>query len=466
MKRIISLIFLTLFILPGSIAYPLELHIAGNRISVQADSEPLRNILQALADQGIAVHADPRINPSLTVSLENRDLEQGLKILFRNLNYSLVWNAIDTPAGQFIRLEEVHLFMPGGKAFTKTLSPKTGRLAQNPDDGSIYIKNEILIRLSREIDLSEFKKFLLENGLTVSGYNRIAGIIKIILPEKSDYFTILELINKYPGIEKAEPNYAYPITRPVYSSGPVDVTPRIQAGSPSGNQIPIAVIDSGLSGDYLSAPYVQTSFNCLDPEESLSDSLGHGTQMTMIAGGAVKPFGTVDDSTPYNPVIAIKGFDDDGYISNYDLMNGIEFAMNNGARILSLSWGSETGSKFLEESFDYASSKGLIILGAAGNEATGNDMYPAAYNSVIGVGALDPQGKKWEKSNYGDFVKVYAPGFASFPVGHNGKPGVYAGTSISTAFTANLIAGYLSKNPNASIKEVLTALSDKSEDKK
>jgi hypothetical protein len=147
-------------------------------------------------------------------------------------------------------------------------------------------------------------------------------------------------------------------------------------------------------------------------------------------------------------------------------MNGIEFAMNNDARIISLSWGSETNSEFLEQSFDYAASKGMIILGAAGNKATGTNMYPAAYNSVIGVGTLDPQGKKWENSNYGDFVTVYAPGFASLPVGNNGEPGMYAGTSISTAYTANLIADYLSKNPDSTINEVLKALSNSSNDKK
>jgi hypothetical protein len=147
-------------------------------------------------------------------------------------------------------------------------------------------------------------------------------------------------------------------------------------------------------------------------------------------------------------------------------MNGIDFALNNGARVMSLSWGSETKSEFLDQTFDYAASKGLIIVAAAGNEPTGNIMYPAAYDSVIGVGALDPGGKQWDKSNYGDFVTIYAPGFASFPVGYKGEPGAYAGTSISTAYLANRIAGYLSKKPDATIKEILTALSDKTENEK
>ena len=467
MKRIYPLlfhIFIILFI--GVKAYPVELYITGNRLSVHANNEHLRDILQLLADQGITVHADPEINPLVSVDFKNREMEQGLKALFRNLNYILLWKAIDTPLGQFVRLDEVHLFLPGRKELTKILAPSTRKLAENPKDGSLFIKNEILIRLSNKIDLTNFKKFISDNGLIVSGYNRYAGIIEITLPENSDYFAMLELISMYPGIKRAEPNYAYPIDHPFFLSGspPNTLKNRIFAGS--ANTVPIAVIDSGLAGDYQSAPYIYASFNSIDPDESVSDSLGHGTQMAMIAGGAVRPVGTGDRVDSLNPVIAIKGFDENGYISNFDLLNGIEFAVNNRARILSLSWGSETKSEFLEQTLDYAASKGLIILGAAGNDPTGNNMYPAAYSSVIGVGALDPQGKRWDKSNYGDFVNIYAPGFASLPVGYNGEPGTYAGTSISTAFVANLIAGYLSKHPDASIKEILTSLADKAQDQK
>ena len=69
--------------------------------------------------------------------------------------------------------------------------------------------------------------------------------------------------------------------------------------------------------------------------------------------------------------------------------------------------------------------------------------------SRLVIRALGPDGKSWEKTNYGDFVSVMAPGFASLPVGYKGEPGTYAGTSISAAFTANAIATYLSQNPGA-----------------
>ena len=104
MKKSIFLFLFTAFLLTGLAAYPLELAFTGSKISVHADKEPLKNILQKLANQGIAVHADPEINPSVTVSLNNREIEQGLNIIFRDLNHILIWNTIDTPAGQFTRL--------------------------------------------------------------------------------------------------------------------------------------------------------------------------------------------------------------------------------------------------------------------------------------------------------------------------------------------------------------------------
>ena len=196
----------------------------------------------------------------------------------------------------------------------------------------------------------------------------------------------------------------------------------------------------------------------LTPMTLFQTPLGHGTQMSLIAAGVVKPCGVRTESERYNPIIPIRVFDDNGFTSNFAIIESIDFALNNGARVMSLSWSSETESDFLKNTLDYASSKDLIIVAAAGNEPTGKPVYPAAYSSVIGVGALEPEGKVWENSNYGSFVMLYAPGFATFPVGYKGNPGAYAGTSISTAFAANLIAHYLSRNPEATSQEVFNAL--------
>lgn len=101
----------------------------------------------------------------------------------------------------------------------------------------------------------------------------------------------------------------------------------------------------------------------------------------------------------------------------------------------------------MEEALNYADSRNLIVVASAGNEPTGKPVYPAAYSSVLGVGALAPDGTPWQQSNYGSFVSVTAPGYASLPVGYKGEAGLYAGTSIAAAYAANVISGWLAENP-------------------
>ncbi|MDP2645391.1 MAG: S8/S53 family peptidase [Desulfobacterales bacterium] len=282
------------------------------------------------------------------------------------------------------------------------------------------------------------------------------GIFKLRFPEKTDTLSILEQIARIPLISKAEPNYIYPISLPyIYSEMSANSEPFITPGSI--NAVPIAILDTGLALDAGLQDLILATLDVLNPNDQISDSLGHGTQMALIASGAVKPLGVSGDSKSYRPVIAIRAFDDSGLISSYDLMKSVDFAIHSGARVMSLSWGSEIRSGFVEKTLDYAKSKKLIIVASAGNEPTGKKMYPAAYESVIGVGALAPNGKPWKMSNYGDFVTLYAPGFAALPGGNNEGPGTYAGTSISAAFMANVIANYLVDHPEASTQEVIKA---------
>ena len=83
------------------------------------------------------------------------------------------------------------------------------------------------------------------------------------------------------------------------------------------------------------------------------------------------------------------------------------------------------------------------------------------------MSAVTADGEKWALSNYGDFVTLAAPGTAQLPVGYNGPPGSYAGTSIAAAYVASAVAGYFVKNPEATRAEatqaLLRAVSDDSE---
>ncbi len=440
----------------------LEVQVRGDRFTLKAEKAPLQEILLRLSDFGIRVQIDPQMNPAITASFENRDIQKALESILKGLDQVLIWETSQGPSGPVPKLAEIQVFRPGQKDLIRPLrKASTLSIARNPKDGSFYVKDEILIRLKPGADLSELLKLLQKTGGTLVGTYPGLGIYRVRLPQGSDVPGLVEEIIRRGGAGTAEPNYAYPVP-----PGPKDMDLSAlrfsySDASPKQGATPIAIIDSGLRADADLDKFVLASFDALNPDKPISDTGGHGTQMALIAAGVIKPIGVDGDSVTRTPIIPIKAFDENGFTSNVLLMESMDFALDHGARVMSLSWGSETKSEFLSEVLESARSKGLIIVGSAGNEPTGQPLYPAAYPAVIGVGALAPDGKAWEKSNRGDFVDLYEPGFASLPVGYKGDPGIYAGTSISTAFTANLIASILSKNPKATTQEILEALRKK-----
>jgi hypothetical protein len=204
--------------------------------------------------------------------------------------------------------------------------------------------------------------------------------------------------------------------------------------------------------------FVVGQLDALDPERALSDRTGHGTQMALIASGLVRPAGAPSATSNEGvPVLAIRTFDDNGYASNFSVMNSIAYAADRGARAVSLSWGTDTDSDFLRRAVVAARSKGMVVVASAGNVPHGRPVYPAAYPGVVAVSAMNENGSLWEKSNYGDMVFAAAPGRAQFPVGHDGPPGTYAGTSIGAPFVARELSLYMARHPEASVSEAVAA---------
>jgi thermitase len=440
----------------------LEVHLQAERLTVYAQKVPLQEILRELSDSGIKVQIDPEINPPITASFENKDIQKALEFVLKGLDHVLIWESGQGPSGPVPKLAEIQVFKPGRKDLMKPLhKASTLSIARNPKDGSFYVRDEILIKLKPGADLSELLKLLQATGGILIGTYPGLGIYLVRLPRGSDVPGLVEEIEKRGDTGTAEPNYAYPVPPTPRELDWTTLRLSYATAGPAPNGTPVAVIDSGLRADAGLDKFVLASLDALNPDTPISDTAGHGTQMALIAAGVVKPMGVKGDSVAQTPIIPIKAFDENGFTSNVLLLEGIDFALKNGARVMSLSWGSETKSEFLSEALESASAKGMIIVASAGNEPTGAPEYPAAYAAVIGVGALAPDGKAWEQSNRGDFVALYEPGFASLPVGYKGDPGIYAGTSISAAFTANQIAGILSKNPKATRQEILEALRKK-----
>ncbi len=432
----------------------------GDRLTLQARDTRLSEILELLSDQGIRIRIDPRINPEITAAFKNRPIGAAMTSILKSVDYALIWRKEKASVAGEPRLWEIRIFYKGQEERARLLKKGVNLTVVSNGDGTYHVKDILLLRLAPTVTEAALAALLDQLGASILDAYAPLGVVRLRLPHGSDVPAIAETIAGYPGVQTAEPDHAYPLEggrQAIRAAGSTSPPP---SPPPSAGATPVAVMDSGLRSDYENSPFVQAAYDAVSPGAEVGDELGHGTQMALIAAGAVNPLGAGSNTPAGSPVVAIRAFDDNGFTSTYTLMRGIDYAIENGSRVLSLSWGSETSSTLLASAVRYAADKGLILVAAAGNSPTGNPVYPAAYDNVIGVGALNPDGNAWDQSNFGDFVAVSAPGLADLPVGYKGDPGTYAGTSIATAYTARRVAAILNQNPDADRATILRMLGE------
>jgi len=430
----------------------------GDRLTLDVENQQLSMVLGKLSDHGIRILIDPRINPRISATFDNRPVGSAMSSILKSVDYAFIWKNDKASESDEPRLWEIRIFYKGQGERVRLLKKSRSRAVVSTGDGVYHMQDTLLVKLAPTMTEADLAALLDQLDATIVDRHSSLGIIKLRLPHGSDAPVMAKTVTGYPGIVSAEPDYAYPLEsgRPVLMDRSLSLP--ASSSDPSTGSTLVAVMDSGLREDYESNPYVQGAFDAVSPGAPVSDLLGHGTQMALIAAGVVNPLGVETDTAATCSVVAIRVIGEGGFTSDYTLIRGIDYAIQEEARVISLSWGSENASPMLKTAIDYAAEKGLVLVAAAGNVPTGKPVYPAAYKNVIGVGALTPDGEHWEQSNYGDFVAVYAPGLADLPVGYQGDPGTYAGTSIATAYTAHLVASILDKIPDADMEAILLNL--------
>lgn len=438
-----------------------ELSLEDDRLSVRADRTPLRALLQRFADQGVRVQLDPSIDVLVTGSCERESMDVALDALLQPFAYVLTWETVPGPVSELPRLAEIQVFQPGAKNRVRPLAPETHRLnlARGPlPDSPLFVADEILVQVRSGTRPDEFRQLLRQLGATVVASIPELGIYQLRLAPGVNIPDLVEQLNRNPLLERAEPNYADRLPRQPREDG--EAAARAQAPALGESKMPpLAILDSGLLAGVGLDGVVVGTYDALFPDNAMADPQGHGTQMALVAAGAIPPVGAGAPGEGV-PLVAVRAFDEEGATSNFALMRAIRYSLEQGARVINLSWGTATRSDFIAEAVAYAQSRGAIVVAAAGNEPTGRAIYPAAYPGVVAVSALNADSSPWSRSNYGDFVTVSAPGRASFPIGHEGPPGAYAGTSIASAHVARELALYFARNPKATREQALRSLRD------
>jgi subtilisin family serine protease len=127
---------------------------------------------------------------------------------------------------------------------------------------------------------------------------------------------------------------------------------------------------------------------------------------------------------------------------------GIQYAVDNGAKIINCSWGGDGYSNAEQETINYAIANGALVVAAAGNDASSEQFYPAGYAGVLAVAATDINDNVAGFSNYGPGVDLAAPGVGIYSTF---QPNTYtseSGTSFASPLTAGVAALVFSRFPN------------------
>ncbi|MCB1069475.1 MAG: S8 family serine peptidase [Verrucomicrobia bacterium] len=438
----------------GAMTFKLD----GEYLTFSSRKTSITNFLNGFVQAGVKVQVDPSLQFNLGGTVIHQPVEKVLEELIEPYSYLVLWDQMKTPLGDWLKLSEIRIFKPGEAWKVQAYQPEDGnfRVARGAlPDSPEFVADELLLTLNDLANIDAFRTLLQQIGGSVIDSLPELGIYRIRLPAGTNVPALIEQLKNYPIVSRIEPNYIARISDPaVDGAGAASFqSPNIREG-----MAPVAVLDSGLISGSGIDDAVVSRYDAVVPGRALTDEAGHGTQMAMIASGAVDPDGAESLVGDGAPIVAIRTFDDNGITSSFTLMRAIQHAYNEGARVVNLSWGSNTDSDFIRSALAQAERKGMVVVASAGNEPTGKPVYPSAYPTVISVGALDGQGDRWSDSNFGDFVMIDAPGMATFPVGHNGPPGRYAGTSISSAYVARNIANYLTENPRATPSQVRNAV--------
>lgn len=121
------------------------------------------------------------------------------------------------------------------------------------------------------------------------------------------------------------------------------------------------------------------------------------------------------------------------------LLRGLDTAWREDARVANLSLVGPP-DPLLEHAVRRMRELGILLVASVGNEASDEPRYPAAYPTVLGVGAFDGNGKPWPRSNRGGWVRVLAPGVEVLSTAPGDAFAFGDGTSLAAAHVSGMLA--------------------------
>lgn len=207
-----------------------------------------------------------------------------------------------------------------------------------------------------------------------------------------------------------------------------------------------------------------------------TEAISHGTSVAGLAGAATNNSKGVASYNWNTKLMPLQTLDDSGNGTTSGIVSAIYYAVDNGAQVINLSFGGPDQDPVVQAAVDYAYSKNVVVVAAAGNCGTAGDagcgglpaprmMYPALCNHVIAVGATDANNARASFSSYGDGLDVMAPGSGTIisPLINtlstpNNYTTAYSGSLYGTSFASPIVSSIaaltLTLRPSISVDDI------------
>ncbi|MCL6536579.1 MAG: S8 family serine peptidase [Armatimonadetes bacterium] len=172
----------------------------------------------------------------------------------------------------------------------------------------------------------------------------------------------------------------------------------------------MAIVDTGARLDHKDLqPRLLSGYDFGNDDADPTDPFGHGTYVSGIAGAATNNARGVAAVAPNGKLLPVKVFTNAGQGYLNDIIDGVNYAVAQGAHAINLSLGSTNPLGTFEITLNNAWNAGVVIVAAAGNNNNQNPFYPAWYPVCIAVAACNLDGTKSGVSTFGAWVDVAAP---------------------------------------------------------
>jgi thermitase len=233
----------------------------------------------------------------------------------------------------------------------------------------------------------------------------------------------------------------------------------------TGEGVKVAVVDTGI--DYNHPDFgnrvIDKGRDFASNHADAMDDHYHGTHCAGTIGAGLGNGGVVGVA-PNVSLIAVKVLSASGSGSYDGVANGIIYAADAGAQVLSMSLGGPQSSKVIDDAVKYALGKGVLVVAAMGNENSESPSYPAACAGVMPVGATTVSDTRSSFSNFGKHISVGAPGSDILSTVPHGGYKLLSGTSMATPHTSGLAALVKAAHPEFSAAQIRAKIEQTADD--